>query len=118
MVRSKKILPPLVVALLAISPILAEADDEGKKLERTPLSMFNLTEDQLAQWGQLKKAHQETLREHALELRVARERVKIAFQSSDSETEIRETAAALSSLLQTIQSSRLDHQIAVIKGAI
>ena len=77
--------------------------------------MLNLTEDQLARWEDLKKAQQKTIRSYSLELRATRELLKIAFQTSDNEADIREKAEALSSLLLTIRSSQLDYQIDIWK---
>ena len=115
MVQSKTILLSMIVTLLTINPVLADADKDHSYSKKKQLSMLNLTEDQLARWGDLKKAQQKTMRSYSLKLRATRELLKIAFQTSDNESDIREKAEALSSLLLTIRSSELDYQIDIWK---
>ena len=75
--------------------------------------MLNLTEEQKTELRELKKLQREVLRDNLMALRAAEVRLRIAFQSSDSEEEIRTQAAALSALKAQIADTRLEQRIAV-----
>ena len=111
---SKKILIPLTALLLSTPTVFAESGDRtagNQKMHRA--SMLNLTTEQKIEFRELTKTQQEVLKDNLLALRAASVRLRIAFQSSDSEEEIRIQAAALSALKVQIDAARLDHQIAV-----
>ena len=113
---SKKILIPLTALLLSTPTVFAESGDRtagNQKMHRA--SMLNLTEEQKTELRELMKTQQGGLRDNLLALRAASVRLRIAFQSSDSEEEIRTQAAALSALKAQIDAARLNHQIAVWK---
>ena len=74
---------------------------------------MELTEEQKTELRELMKTQQEGLRDNLLALRAAGVRLRIAFQSSDSEEGIRAQAAALSALKGEIDAARLEQRIAV-----
>ena len=111
---SKTILIPLTVVLLTIPTVFADSGnrtDDDQKMHGA--GMLNLTEEQKTELRELMKTHRVVLKDNLLALRAAGVRLRIAFQSSDSEEEIRIQAAALSALKAQIDAARLDHQIAV-----
>ena len=111
---SKIILIPLTVVLL--SAPTAFADSGGRTAGDQKMhgaGMLNLTEEQKPELRELMKTQQEVLRDNLLALRAAGVRLRIAFQSSESEEAIRTKAAALSALKSQIDAAILDHQIAV-----
>ncbi len=110
----KKLLIPLTVVLLSAPTVFADSGNRtagGHKTHGT--DMLNLTAEQKTELRELTKTQREVLRDDLLALRAAGVRLRIAFQSSDSEEEIRIQAAALSALKAQIDAARLDHQIAV-----
>ena len=111
---SKKILIPLAVVLLSVPTAFADSGNRpasDQNMDRA--GMLNLTEEQKTQLRELRKTQQEGLRDNLLALRAAGVRLRIAFQSSDSEEEIRIQATALSELKAQFDAARLDHQISV-----
>jgi len=124
MVLLKKFLLAFAIALYAVVPVFAgDSDRVRSHWQWQGAKMLNFTADQQTAWAQLKKAHLEGMRTSARGLRLAKERLRIAFQSSageeglisrhKGEAEIRNQAAALFSLQQEIRSSQLEYQIAV-----
>ena len=120
----KKFLIALAISLYSVVPVFAGDSDRVRGHWRGQgAKMLNLTADQQVAWAQLKKVHLEGIRASARGLRLAKERLRIGFQSSagegglislhKGEAEIRNLAAALFSLQQEIQSSQLEYQIAV-----
>ena len=120
----KKFLIALAISLYSVVPVFAGDSDRVRgHWQGQGAKMLNLTADQQVAWAQLKKAHLEGIRASARGLRLAKERLRIGFQSSagegglislhKGEAEIRNQAAALFSLQQEIQSSQLEYQIAV-----
>ena len=120
----KKFLIALAISLYSVAPVFAGDSDRVRgHWQGQGAKMLNLTADQQVAWAQLKKAHLEGIRASAQGLRLAKERLRIEFQSSagegglislhKGEAEIRNQAAALFSLQQEIQSSQLEYQIAV-----
>ena len=120
----KKFLIALAISLYSVVPVFAGDSDRVRgHWQGQGATMLNLTADQQVAWAQLKKAHLEGIRASARGLRLAKERLRIGFQSSagegglislhKGEAEIRNQAAALFSLQQEIQSSQLEYQIAV-----
>ena len=110
----KKILIPLTALLL--SAPTAFADSGGRTAGDQKMhgaGMLNLTEEQKTELLELMKTQQEGLRDNLLALRAAGVRLRIAFQSSDSEEGIRAQAAALSALKGEIDIARLEQRIAV-----
>ena len=111
---SKKILIPLTALLLSTTTVFADSGDRTAGDQKMHgAGMLNLTEEQKTELRELVKTQREVLRDSLLALRAAGVRLRIAFQSSDSEEEIRIQAAALSALKAQIDAARLDHQIAV-----
>jgi Spy/CpxP family protein refolding chaperone len=111
---SNKILITLAIVFLSAPTAFADSGGQpagDQKIDRT--GMLNLTEEQKTQLRELRKTQQEGLRDNLLALRAANVRLRIAFQSSDSEEKIRIRAAALSVLKAQIDAARLDQQIAV-----
>jgi Spy/CpxP family protein refolding chaperone len=124
MVLLKKFLIAIAISLYSVVPVFAGDSDRVRgHWQGQGAKMLNLTADQRTAWGRLKKAHLENIRASARSLRLAKERLRIGFQSSagegglislhKGEAEIRNQAAALFSLQQEIQSSQLEYQIAV-----
>ena len=120
----KKFLIAIAISLSSVVPVFAGDSDRVRgHWQGQGAKMLNLTADQQVAWAQLKKAHLEGIRASARGLRLAKERLRIGFQSSagegglislhKGEAEIRNQAAALFSLQQEIQSSQLEYQIAV-----
>ena len=120
----KKFLIAIAISLYSVVPVFAGDSDRVRgHWQGQGAKMLNLTADQQVAWAQLKKAHLEGIRASARGLRLAKERLRIGFQSSagegglislhKGEAEIRNQAAALFSLQQEIQSSQLEYQIAV-----
>ena len=120
----KKFLIALAISLYSVVPVFAGDSDRVRgHWQGQGAKMLNLTADQQIAWAQLKKAHLESIRASARGLRLAKERLRIGFQSSagegglislhKGEAKIRNQAAALFSLQQEIQSSQLEYQIAV-----
>ena len=113
---AKNILIPLIALLL--SAPTAFADSRGRTAGDQKMygaGMLNLTEEQKTELRELTKTQQEGLRDNLLALRAAGVRLRIAFQSSDNEEEIREQAAALSLVKVQIDAVRLEQRIAVWK---
>ena len=111
---SKKILIALTVVLLSAPTVFADSGDRTAGNHKThSADMLNLTAEQKIELRELTKTQREVLKDNLLALRAAGVRLRIAFQSSDSEKEIRIQAAALSMLKAQIDAARLDHQIAV-----
>jgi Spy/CpxP family protein refolding chaperone len=111
---SKKILIPLAVVLLAAPTVFADSGNRtagDRKLHG--VGMLNLTGEQKTELREMMKTQREVLKGSLLALRASGIRLRIAFQSSDSEEEIRIQAAALSALKVQIDAAKLDHQIAV-----
>ena len=111
---SKKILIPLTVVLLSAPTVFADSGDRtlgDQKMHGA--GMLNLTEEQKTELRELMKTQREVLRDNLMALRAADVRLRIAFQSSDSEEEIRTQAAALSALQAQIADTRLEQRIAV-----
>ena len=120
----KKFLIAIAISLYSVVPVFADDSDRVRgHWQGQGAKMLNLTADQQVAWAQLKKAHLEDIRTSARGLRLAKERLRIGFQSSagegglislhKGEAEIRNQAAALFALQQEIQSSQLEYQIAV-----
>ena len=111
---SKKILIPLTIILLSAPTVFADSGNRTAGNHKTHgAGMLNLTAEQKTELRELTKTQREVLRDNLLALRAAGVRLRIAFQSSDSEEEIRIQAAAVSALKAQIDAARLDHQIAV-----
>ena len=111
---SKTISIPLTVVLLTIPTVFANSGDRTAGDQKMHgAGMLNLTAEQKTELRELTRTQREVLRDNLLTLRAAGVRLRIAFQSSDSEEEIRIQAAALSALKTQIDAARLDHQIAV-----
>ena len=111
---SKKILIPLTVVLLSAPTVFANSGDRTAGTHKTHgAGMLNLTEEQKTELRELMKTQREVLRDNLMALRAADVRLRIAFQSSDSEEEIRIQAAALSALKTQIDNTRLEQRIAV-----
>ena len=111
---SKKILIPLTVVLLSAPAVFADSGDRTAVDQKMHgAGMLNLTEEQQTALRELMQAQRKVLGDNLLALRAAGERLRITFQSSGSEEEIRIQAAALSALKAKIDAARLDHQIAV-----
>jgi Spy/CpxP family protein refolding chaperone len=111
---SKKILISLAVVLLSAPTVFANSGDRTAGTHKTHgAGMLNLTAEQKIELRELTKTQREVLKDNLLALRAAGEKLRIAFQSSDSEEEIRIQAAALSALKAQINAAGLDHQIAV-----
>ena len=111
---SKKILIPLTVVFLSAPTVFADSGDRTAGHQKMHgAGMLNLTAEQKTELRELTKTQREVSRDNLLALRAAGVRLRIAFQSSDSEEEIRIQAAALSALKAQIDAARLDHQIAV-----
>ena len=111
---SKKILIPLTVVLLSAPTVFADSGDRTAGNHKTHgAGMLNLTAEQKTELRELAKTQREVLRDNLLALRAAGVRLRIAFQSSDSEEEIRIQAAALSALKAQIDDTRLEQRIAV-----
>ena len=111
---SKKILIPLTALLLSATTVFADSGDRtasDQKMHAT--GMLNLTEEQKTELRELMKTQREVFRDNLMALRAAEVRLRIAFQSSDSEEEIRTQAAALSALKEQIDNTRLEQRIAV-----
>ena len=124
MVLLKKFLLAFAIALYSVVPVFAgDSDRVRSHWQWQGAKMLNFTSDQQIAWEQLKKAHLKGMRTSVRGLRLAKERLRIAFQSSageeglisrhKGEAEIRNQAAALFSLQQEIRSSQLEYQIAV-----
>ena len=110
----KKLLIPLTVILLSAPTVFADSGNRTAGNHKTHgAGMLNLTAEQKTELRELAKTQREVLRDNLLALRAAGVRLRIAFQSSDSEEEIRIQAAALAALKTQIDAARLDHQIAV-----
>jgi len=110
----KKILIPLTVGLLSAPTVFADSGDRTAGDQKMHgAGMLNLTAEQKTELRELTKTQREVLRDNLLALRAAGVRLRISFQSSDSEEGIRIQAAALSALKAQIDAIRLDHQIAV-----
>ena len=120
----KKLLIAIAISLYSVVPVFAGDSDRVRgHWQGQGAEMLNLTADQQVAWAKLKKAHLEGIRTSARGLRLAKERLRIGFQSSagegglislhKGEAEIRNQAAALFSLQQEIQSNQLEYQIAV-----
>jgi Spy/CpxP family protein refolding chaperone len=110
---SNKILIPLTALLLSATTVFADSGDRtasDQKMHATDI--LNLTEEQKTELRELIKTQREMLRDSLMALRAAEVRLRIAFQSSDSEEEIRTQAAALSALKAQIADTRLERQIA------
>jgi Spy/CpxP family protein refolding chaperone len=113
---SKKLLIPLAVVLFFALPAFADSNDQTARDQKMHgADILTLTKDQKIELRELRKIQQEVLRNNLLPLRAASVRLRIAFQSSNSEEQIRTQAAALSALKAQIDAARLDHQIAVWK---
>ena len=113
---SKKILIPLIAVLLSTPTIFADSGDRTAGNHKAHgAGMLNLTAEQKIELRELTKTQREVLKDNLLALRAAGVRLRIAFQSSDSEEKIRIQAAELSALKAQIDAARLDHQIAVWK---
>ena len=111
---SKKILIPLTVVLLSAPAVFADSGDRTAGDQKMHgAGMLNLTAEQKTELRELTKTQREVLRDNLLALRAAGVRLRIAFQSSDSEEEIRTQAAALSALKAQIADTRLEQRIAV-----
>ena len=111
---SKKILIPLTVVLLSVPTVFADSGNRTASDQKIHgAGMLNLTAEQKTELRELTETQREVLRDNLLALRAASVRLRIAFQSSDSEEEIRTQAAALSALKTQIDAARLDHQIAI-----
>ena len=119
-----KFLIAIAISLYSVVPVFAGDSDRVRgHWQGQGAKILNLTADQQVAWAQLKKAHLEGIRASARGLRLAKERLRIGFQSSagegglislhKGEAEIRNQAAALFSLQQEIQSRQLEYQIAV-----
>ena len=120
----KKLLIAIAISLYSVVPVFAGDSDRVRgHWQGQGAEMLNLTADQQVAWAKLKKAHLEGIRTSARGLRLAKERLRIGFQTSagegglislhKGEAEIRNQAAALFSLQQEIQSNQLEYQIAV-----
>ena len=111
---SKKFLISLTVVFLSAPTVFADSGDRTAGDQKMHgAGMLNLTAEQKTELRELTKTQREVSRDNLLALRAAGVRLRIAFQSSDSEEEIRIQAAALSALKAQIDAARLDHQIAV-----
>ena len=111
---SKKILIFLTVVFLSAPMVFADSGNRTASDQKIHgAGMLNLTAEQKTELRELTKTQREVSRDNLLALRAAGVRLRIAFQSSDSEEEIRIQAAALSALKAQIDAARLDHQIAV-----
>ena len=111
---SKKILIFLAIVFLSAPIVFADSGDRTTSDQKMHgAGMLNLTAEQKTELRELTKTQREVSRDNLLALRAAGVRLRIAFQSSDSEEEIRIQAAALSALKAQIDAARLDHQIAV-----
>ena len=110
----KKFLIFLTVVFLSAPIVFADSGNRtasGQKIHGA--GMLNLTAEQKIELRELTETQREVLRDNLLALRAAGVRLRITFQSSDSEEEIRIQAAALSALKTQIDAARLDHQIAI-----
>ena len=113
---SKKILIPLTALLLSAPTAFADSGDRTACDQKMHgVGMLNITEEQKTELRELMKTQQEGLRDNLLALRAAGVRLRIAFQSSGSEEEIRTQAAALSALKAQIDAANLELRIAVWK---
>ena len=111
---SEKILIFLTVALLSAPTVFADSGGRTAGDQKMHgAGMLNLTEEQKTELRELMKTQREVLRDNLMALRAADVRLRIAFQSSDSEEEIRTQAAALSALKAQIDDTRLEQRIAV-----
>ena len=111
---SKKVLIPLTALLLSATTVFADSGDRTASDQKMHgAGMLNLTEEQKTELRELMKTQREVLRDNLMALRAAEVRLRIAFQSSDSEEEIRTQAAALSALKAQIADTRLEQRIAV-----
>jgi Spy/CpxP family protein refolding chaperone len=111
---SKKILITLTAFLLFAPTAFADSGDRTSSDQKMHgAGMLNLTEEQKTELRELMKTRQKGLRDNLLAVRAAGVRLRIAFQSSDSEETIRAQAAALSVLKAQIDAARLEQQIAV-----
>ncbi len=113
---SNKILIPLTALLLSTPTVFADSGDRtagDQKMHGT--GMLNLTEEQKTELRELMKTQREMLRDNLMALRAADVRLRIAFQSSNSEEEIRTQAAAFSALKAQFDDTRLEQRIAVWK---
>jgi Spy/CpxP family protein refolding chaperone len=111
---SKKILIPLTALLLSAPIVLADSGSRTASNQKMlGAGMLNLTEEQKTELRELTKTQREVLRDNLLALRAAGARLRIAFQSSDSEEGIRTQAVALSALKAQIDAARLEQWIAV-----
>ena len=111
---SKNILIFLTVVFLSAPIVFADSGNRTASDQKMlGVGMLNLTTEQKTELRELTKTQREVLKDNLLALRAAGVRLRIAFQSSDSEEEIRIQAAALSSLKAQIDAARLDHQIAI-----
>ena len=86
MVLLKKFLIAFAIALYSVAPVFAGDSDRVRgHWQGQGTKMLNLTADQQVAWAQLKKAHLKGMRTLARGLRLAKERLRIAFQSSAGE---------------------------------
>jgi Spy/CpxP family protein refolding chaperone len=111
---SNKILISLTALLLSAPTVFADSGNRTAGNQKMySAGMLNLTEEQKTELRELMKTQKEVLRDNLLALRAASVRLRIAFQSSESEEEIRTKAAALSALKLQIDAARLEQRIAV-----
>lgn len=121
MLLSKKFLISFAIVIFSVVPAYAGDRD---RCHWQSAKMLNLTANQKTEWAQLKRAHLENMRTSARDLRLAYERLQIAFQSSTGEDdglisrhkgeiEIRKQATAWFSIQQENRSNQLEYQIAV-----
>ncbi len=82
----KKFLIAIAISLYSVVPVFAGDSDRVRgHWPGQGAKMLNLTADQQIAWAQLKKAHLESIRASARGLRLAKERLRIGFQSSAGE---------------------------------
>ena len=111
---SKKFLIPLTALLLSAPTVFADSGDRTASDQKMHgAGMLNLTAEQKTELRELMKTQREMLRDNLLSLRAAGVKLRIAFQSSNSEEEIRTQAATLSDLKAQIDAAKLGQQIAV-----